>query len=279
MTDVATTATIPPSSARCMNAGSNASVNQSISPSAPAIRWALVRTMSMYVSPPDPGSPSDSEKSTTTSTSADLVGQGLGQVDRRRGVGEDRRDARLVDHHRQRGQLGGAGRVTGAAAGDHGADDLEAVPVGEVPEDLVVRDEHAVVVGDRREDRLDLGVEGLELGDVGLGAGPDLLGVQRRHLGGRGVEDPTGGDGHPGRIGEEVGVDALPVAEGERCRPSAMASWTTAPSASAPSMTSPQALLETGAVDHQEVGLPHRLGVAGPRPGSRGARSPAASPR
>ncbi len=88
----------------------------------------------------------------------------------------------------QRGHLLRGGRGAGADAGDHRADDREAVAVGEVAEALVVGYQQAALRRNGRHLRLDPAVQLLQPGDVSCGVGCVGL-LARRILDAQAVPD------------------------------------------------------------------------------------------
>jgi hypothetical protein len=161
-------------------------------------------------------------------------------------------------------ELLGAGLGLGGAGGDDGADDVEPVAVGEVPEDLVVGDQRATVGGHDRQSPLHLAVEGVEVVD----GDPDLAGEGRRVEGGQLVDQEVGDALRRGRhargVGEEVGIGApvpceLQGVDGvDRCerRDAVLLGRLDRVG---------EALLEPGAVGDQRVGVAHGGDLLGGR--------------
>ena len=110
---------------------------------ASTISRASVDSRPRYVSAPDSAGPSESVNSVTTSTSPTAVGEGLGLDARVLGLGEDGGHVGLLDEANECFEVGGIRLGERRWRRDDGAEHLETVMLGEVPERLVVGHQHA----------------------------------------------------------------------------------------------------------------------------------------
>src|SRR5690606_5541906 len=110
------------------------------------------------------------------------------------------------------GELGGARLGPRAAAGDDHAEHLEAEPLGEGAEHVVVGDEHPSLGRHRLEQLGHLGDQGVELGQVGVDPLGEGVGVEGRDVGPQLGGQVRHGSGHADRVAEEVGVAVVDVA-------------------------------------------------------------------
>ena len=93
-------------------------------------------------------------------------------------LAEDARDALVLDQLDQVGDSGGADALLGPL--DDEAGDGQAVAAGEVAEGVVEGDEQPLRIGQAGERLADLGVDRVDLGDVGIGALAEVGGGSER---------------------------------------------------------------------------------------------------
>src|SRR5690606_19623414 len=147
-TEDATTASIPAHSARCMNSAAKGSVSQSTASACQGFARSAGEgggdAVGAGADHAEIGLGPAAVRAERLGVQLDhlhvraLGGEGVSQAGRCGGLGEDGRHARLLDGLGQGLEVGRAGFGEGAAAGDDHAEDLEAEPVGEQAEHLVV---------------------------------------------------------------------------------------------------------------------------------------------